>query len=199
MKILISGFKAFNNENINPSLIIANKLKEKYLNIEVVELNVEYDNDSIKLLNKINEIKPDIIMLLGQAGGRSKVCLEQFALNMQSATISDNKGKLISHKLINQSGDNAYKSTINLNKIINDLKDDKLVISYHAGTFICNEIYYNTLHYLNANNLNTPCVFIHIPFIKEQIINKNNVNYLELDESYLIIYNVLEHIKNTLI
>ena len=94
MKILISGFKAFNNESINPSLIIASKLKEKYLNIEVVELNVEYDNDSIKLLSKINEIKPDIIMLLGQAGGRSKVCLEQFALNMQSATISDNKGSV---------------------------------------------------------------------------------------------------------
>lgn len=132
MKILISGFKPFNQENINPSILIANKLKETHKDIEVIELNVEYNNDSNKLLNKIRQSNPNIIILLGQAGGRSKVCLEYFALNMQSASIKDNKGELILNRIINENGNEAYKSTIDLKQIVSDINEEQLVISYHA-------------------------------------------------------------------
>ena len=198
MKVLLSGFKAFNNENINPSLLIVNEIKNKYKDVEIVELNVEYNNDSLKLINKIKEINPDIILLIGQAGGRSKVCLEYFALNMQSATIADNTGVNLLHNLINTSGENAYYSTINLKDLVYKINDNNLTISYNAGTFVCNEIYYSALQYLNKNKLNTPCVFVHVPFIKQQVINKENVAFLELNESILIVEKVLNEIKNTL-
>ena len=199
MKILISGFKPFNQENINPSILIANKLKETHKDIEVIELNVEYNNDSNKLLNKIRQSNPNIIILLGQAGGRSKISLEYFALNMQSAPIKDNKGELILNRTINENGNEAYKSTIDLKQIVSDINEEQLAISYHAGTFICNEIYYNALKYIQDNNLNIPCVFIHIPYIKEQIVGKNNVLYLEFDESYKIIEKVLCEIKKSIV
>lgn len=196
MKILISGFKAFNNETINPSLLIAKELKNEYENIQLIELNVEYNNDSIKLVNKIKEINPDIIILLGQACGRRSVCLEQYALNVQSAQIEDNANIKILDKNISNDGDIAYTSTIDLKDVINNVNDTNLIISYHAGTFICNEIYYNALHYLKDNNLNTPCVFIHIPFIKEQIENKINVPYLDKQISKEIIIKVINYLIN---
>ena len=123
MKILNRGFKAFNNETINPSLLIAKELKNEYENIQLIELNVEYNNDSIKLVNKIKEINPDIIILLGQACGRRNVCLEQYALNVQSAQIEDNANIKILDKNISNDGDIAYTSTIDLKDVINNVKD----------------------------------------------------------------------------
>ena len=195
MRILISAFKPFNKETINPSLIIANEIASNYKElIQVLSLNVEYNNDSVLLIDKIKTYKPDYLFCLGQAGGRSKVSLEYFALNMQSAAIKDNIETYILHNEIIKDGKEAYKSNINLLDVINNVNNEHLAISYNAGTFICNEIYYNALKYIDDNNLNTKCVFIHIPFIEAQVENKPSVPYLNLKESTEIIHKVIKYV-----
>ena len=97
MKILLTGFKPFNNESINPALELIKTIENNYLDHEIykLELDVCYNSDSIKLIDNIKKINPDVVLSIGQAGGRKKVMLEYFALNMQSASISDNKNVLI--------------------------------------------------------------------------------------------------------
>ena len=194
MKVLISAFKPFNNEMINPSLEIANQIiNEKLFNdIKLVVLDVLYNKDSLVLLNCIKEYNPDVILLLGQAGGRSKVCVEQFALNLKSANIADNNGVLVNNEVISDSGNQAYKSTIDLSKLVESLNDNNLTISNHAGTFICNEIYYNALKYIDDSKANSKCVFIHIPFVLSQVENKGNIAYLDQNISKDIIVNIIK-------
>lgn len=195
MKILITGFKPFNNENINPSLLLLSELDKNFNNHEIhtLLLDVVYNKDSKKLLDKIGEINPDLILLLGQAGGRAWVSFEFCAINIKNASIPDNNGKILIHEPIKDKGPVAYQTNINVDKILN--LDDKLKVSYNCGTFICNEIYYSALDYIYTNNLNTKCAFIHIPYIYEQTLDKKpNTPFMDLSEMKKIIYKLIEKI-----
>ena len=195
MKILITGF---NNENINPSQLLLNEIDKNYQNhnIHILELDVIYNEDSLKLLSKIKEIEPDLILLIGQAGGRAWVSFEYCAINIQNASIPDNNGVLYTHNIIKENGPLAYNTNIDIEKIIK--LDEKLKISYNCGTFICNDIYYNALDYIYSNNLNTKCAFIHIPYVYEQTLDKKvNTPFMELNEVKQIIYKIINNIKNT--
>lgn len=196
MKILISAFKPFNNETINPSLLIADELINQFKKhqIKVLHLNVEYNNDSVKLIKEIQNFHPDYVICLGQAGGRSKVSLEYFALNMQSASIKDNNEVFISHNEIIPNGKEAYKSNIDLIDVVKHIDNEYLTISYNAGTFICNEIYYNALKYIDDNKLDTKCVFIHIPFIQSQINSRPNIPFLSYKDSLNIIIDIINYL-----
>jgi pyroglutamyl-peptidase len=195
MKILITGFKPFNNEKINPSLLLLSELDKNYNNHEIhtLILDVAYHCDSNKLLDKIKELNPDLILLLGQAGGRAWVSFEFCAINIKNASIPDNNGKMFIHEPIKERGPLAYQTNIDIDKIL--YLDDKLKVSYNCGTFICNEIYYSALDYIYTNKLNTKCTFIHLPYIYEQTINKKlNTPFMELSEMKKIIYKLIEKI-----
>ncbi len=194
MKILITGFKPFNKETVNPTEIIINMLKEKDSSINTLLLNVEYNSDANMLIKEIDKLKIDVLICLGQAGGRSKVTIENFALNMQSAQIPDNANISLKHHPINESGTLCYQTNVDLEKLINNINDENLSISYHAGTFICNEIYYRALEYINHNKLNIKCIFVHIPYIKEQVENKPNMPYLDIEKSLDIISKIKEEL-----
>lgn len=195
MKILITGFKPFNNETINPSLLLLSELDKNYNNNEIhtLILDVVYNKDSQKLLDKIKEINPDLILLIGQAGGRPWVSFEFCAINIKNASIPDNDGKILIHEQIKDDGPVAYQTNINIDKIL--YLDDKLKVSYNCGTFICNEIYYSALDYIYKNKLNTKCAFIHIPYIYEQTLDKKpNTPFMDLSEMKKIIYKLIEKI-----
>ena len=53
-------------------------------------------------------------------------------------------------------------------------------VSNTAGTFVCNHIMYALLYYIKKHNLNIRGGFIHVPYIREQIINKKSIPYMEL-------------------
>lgn len=196
MRILITGFKPFNNEKVNPSLLILNNLDKAYKNhdIHTLELDVLYNKDSKRLLEKIKEINPDLILLLGQAGGRPWVSFEYCAINIKNASIPDNNGVMLIHDTIKENGPLAYSTNIKVDKLLH--LDDKLKISYNCGTFICNEIYYSALDYIYSNKLNAKCAFIHIPYIYEQTIDKKpDTPYMELNEIEKILYKLIDNIK----
>ena len=93
-----------------------------------------------------------------------------------------------------KNGKEAYKSNIDLLDVVSSLKNERLTISYNAGTFICNEIYYNSLKYIYENNLNTKCVFIHIPFIETQVENRPNIPFVSLNDSINIITDIIKYV-----
>ena len=92
MKILITGFEPFNNNQINPSMLVLEKLKNKY---NACLLPVSYKNTPLILANKIDEIKPDLIILLGLADNRANISLELIGINYIGANIPDNDNLLI--------------------------------------------------------------------------------------------------------
>lgn len=193
MKILITGFKPFNNENINPSEEILKLYNNNKYEIDKQKLDVLYDSDA-RLVKKLLNNNYDLVILLGQAGGRSKISLEYFAVNMKNCDIPDNNNVYYHHTPINPNGEICYKTNIDLEKIVNTIKSDYLNISYHAGCFICNDLFYNSLEYIYNNNLKTKCVFTHFPYIKEQVSNKPNMPYMELNDILALLDRIIEAI-----
>ena len=196
MKILITGFKPFNNEKINPSAQLLSELDINFNNYEIntLLLDVLYQKDSERLLAKIKELKPDYVLMLGQAGGRNCISLEYCALNIRNASIPDNHGKLITHEKIKENGPLAYNTNIDIENLLQ--LDPNIKISYNCGTFICNDIYYNTLDLIYSNNLSIKCLFIHIPYIYEQVLDKNpNTPFMKLNEIKHIIYKLIDKLK----
>ena len=136
MKILITGFKPFNNEKINPSALLLSELDANFNNyeIETLLLDVLYQKDSECLLAKIKEINPDYVLMLGQAGGRNCISLEYCAINIRNASIPDNHGNLITHEKIKDNGPLAYNTNIDIENLIHI--DNNIKISYKCSTII---------------------------------------------------------------
>ena len=198
MKILVTGFNPFNNQKENPSLEVLNALDEHYNGHEIrkVNLDVMYHLDANKVIENIKEFNPDLVLLFGEAGGRRSISLEYDALNMESATIPDNKGELILHHEIIEGAPLAYKTNLDVLKISDKMKDYKFSISYHAGTYICNEIYFSALDYIYSNKLNTKCGFVHFPFLTSQTVDKYKGYFsMEKDEMVVTIYHLIDVIN----
>ena len=193
MKILITGFKPFNKDKINPTSMIIKEFND--LNIKTLELDVVYNLDAKKIIDAIKEYNPNLVLMMGLAGGRKKVMIEYFALNMQSAIISDNSDLIKNHNIIDKNAPLAYATNIDVVKLKEDVNDDNFDISYHAGTFVCNDVYFQVLDFIYKNNLNIKCGFIHVPYIKEQVLEKPIIPYLDYSVENKIILKIIDMLK----
>lgn len=193
MKILITGFKPFNKDKINPTSMIIKEFND--LNIKTLELDVVYNLDAKKIIETIKEYNPNLVLMMGLAGGRKKVMIEYFALNMQSASIPDNSELIKNHNIIDKNAPLAYATNIDVVKLKEDVNDDNFDISYHAGTFVCNDVYFQVLDFIYKNNLNIKCGFIHVPYIKEQVSEKPIIPYLDYSVENKIILKIIDMLK----
>jgi len=197
-KVLITGFEPFGGELINPSYAAIKNINKDHLECELYTLEVptEFYTSSKLVIENIQKIEPDIILLVGQAGGRKEISIERVAINLDDSSIPDNRGIKPIDNPISLFGENAYFSSLPIKKIVDELKNNYIPanISNSAGTYVCNHLMYSILHEIKDRNLDqVKAGFIHVPFIPEQIVNKQNLFALDLD----IITKVLEIIIQT--
>lgn len=184
MKALITGFDPFGGESINPSYEIVKALPDTIEGCDIIkkELPTAY-YDSISLLEKfIKEEQPDMVICIGQAGGEFTMRIERVAINLNEARIKDNAGNQPTDESIVKEGETAYFATLPTKAIVKEMKDHNIpaILSYSAGTFVCNHIFYGLMHVIHESSLNIRGGFIHVPFIPEQVIDKRNTPFMEL-------------------
>ena len=171
MKILLTGFDAFNGEKINPSSLILEKLDDNIDGHEIEKLMLPTSFYKVKDLieEKVLAFKPDIIISLGQAGGRSEITVERVAINIADASISDNDGKKPIDEKIRLDGENAYFSSLPIKAIVENLRENEIPasVSNSAGTYVCNFVMYNDL-YLAEKYKDMAAGFIHVPYFPAQ-------------------------------
>ena len=116
----------------------------------------------------------DIIICVGQAGGRSGLTFEKIAINCQNASVPDNDGNQPHDEPVIEQGPAAYFSTLPLSQMIAACKKAgfKAEFSYHAGTYVCNDTMYRLLHLLDSGASKARGGFIHVPFVPEQVHDK---------------------------
>ena len=186
MKVLVTGFEPFGQEKINPALEAVKKMKDKIDGAELIKLEVPtVFNKSIEVLEKaIENHKPDIVICVGQAGGRSNLTIERVAVNVDDARIPDNDGNQPIDKKVFEDGENAYFSSLPIKAIVNELIKEKIPaeISNTAGTYVCNHLMYGLLYLIDKKYKNTKGGFVHVPFIQEQVLDKKNAPSMFLDE-----------------
>lgn len=186
-KVMLTGFMPFGGETVNPSYEAIKKLDLSHMNVELMKLEVptDYRNSTSLVLHHIEQFKPDIIMMIGQAGGRKEISVERIAINIDDSISPDNLGEIRIDQAIDSHGKIAYFSTLPIRKIVAQIKASGIPtgISNTAGTYICNHLMYDVLKELDSKKLSAvKAGFIHVPYIKEQVIDKNNLFALELDD-----------------
>lgn len=184
-RVLLTGFDAFNNEKINPSIMAVNELNIKNfpaLEFKKVELPTIFKVASAKLIQVLQEFDPQLIICVGQGGGRSCISLERVAINIDDATIKDNQGNCPVDQEIVIDGPAAYFSNLPLKKIIKALNEENIPgeISNTAGTYVCNHVMYTALHYLYQKNRGIKGGFVHIPFLPQQVLAKPKIPAMSL-------------------
>jgi pyroglutamyl-peptidase len=170
-KVLLTGFEPFGGASFNPSGAVVQEIAEHGIDgIEIVTaiLPVEFKRASEKLINLISAHKPSVIISLGQAEGRDFIGLEQVAINLADGRIADNVGVKLVNQPINVSAADGYFSTLPIRAIVDAISalGISAKVSYSAGTFICNEIFFTAQSFLQGSTVISG--FIHLPLATNQ-------------------------------
>lgn len=184
-KILLTGFEPFGGESINPSWEAVSQLDGYiYGDFQVVsrQLPCTFSGSCVLLQQFIEEVQPEIILCVGQAGGRSEISLERVAINLIDARIPDNLGlQPLGGKVIDDAPD-GYLCNLPLKALSSKIRSAGIPanISYSAGTFVCNQVFFFTLDYIAHINPAMKGGFIHIPYLPQQVACLN-VNQPSMD------------------
>lgn len=177
-KLLITGFDPFGGEKINPAWEAVKLLPDIIGEYELIKLEIPtvFGVAAEKIIAKAEEIHPDVIISVGQAGGRAAVTPEMVGINLRFASIPDNAGLLPQDIPIAENGPAAYFSTLPVREIAKAISDCGIAgaVSYSAGTFVCNDVLYTLLRHFDGTG--TRVGFIHVPFLPEQTKDKPSLS-----------------------
>ena len=169
-KLLITGFEPFGGESINPSWEIVKALPDVVGDYELTKLciPVVFGGAAKLVLERAAETQPDVILSIGQAGGRSAITPEMLAINLRHASIPDNMGNKPSDEPIIVGGETAYFSTLPVRRIAEAISASGITsqVSYTMGTYVCNDLTYILLSHFRDSS--TQVGFIHVPYCTEQ-------------------------------
>ncbi|MEH7418821.1 pyroglutamyl-peptidase I [Neobacillus drentensis] len=174
-KILVTGFEPFGGEPVNPALEAVKLLNGKEITgYEVVtrEIPTVFGKAIFSLIESIDEINPDMVICVGQAGGRSTITPERVAINVDDARITDNENNQPIDAEIIPGGPAAYFSKLPVKAMVKLMNENGIPasVSNTAGTFVCNHLFYGLMNVLDTSDKDIRGGFIHIPFLPEQII-----------------------------
>ena len=186
MKILVTGFDPFGGETVNPALEAVKSLPSEIHGAEVhwVVIPTVFYQSAEVLEAEIVRHQPDVVLCIGQAGGRASLTPERVAINQDDARIPDNQGNQPIDTPIRLDGQAAYFSTLPIKAMVQAIKEDGLpaTVSNTAGTFVCNHLMYQALYLADKKFPHMRAGFMHIPYMTEQVINKPNTASMNLTD-----------------
>ena len=169
--LLLTYFGPFPGVPVNPTVALAEgavralNTARPDLNVITRELPVSYDGSSTALRAALKDVQPDALISLGVAVGRDVVSLEQVAINLDSAGIEDNDGDRRCDEPIVPDGREAYFSSLPVRASFERLRaaGEPVEISYTAGTYVCNHVFYEGQRISRDLGLSIPAGFVHVP------------------------------------
>lgn len=175
LTVLLTGFDAFGGATVNSSGLAVQALHTRLIAghcIVASLLPTTFEVSLAELMRLLHLHKPDLVICVGQAGGRSAISIERVAINLQDASMADNAGVQPLDCPVVPGGPAAYFSTLPVKAMLHALTACAIPaeISHSAGTFVCNHVFYALMH-AQALLKETSRVrggFIHVPWLPEQ-------------------------------
>lgn len=169
-KLLITGFDPFGGALINPSWEAVKLLPETVGEWALTKLQIPtvFGRAAEAVLTAAEALRPDVILSVGQAGGRRAITPEVIGINLREASIPDNAGSRPVNTPVIEGGPDAYFATVPVRQMVTAITDAGLsgALSYSAGAFVCNDVLYTMLHHCRGTA--TRVGFIHVPYLPEQ-------------------------------
>lgn len=169
-KLLITGFDPFGGAAVNPSWEAVKLLPDEIGEYVLCKLEIPtvFGLGAETVLKKAKKIDPDVILCVGQAGGRAAVTPERIGVNIRDAKIADNAGNQPVDQFVAEDGPAAYFSTVPVMEMAAAIRAAGLPgqASNSAGAFVCNDTLYSLLHHYAGTRVKVG--FIHVPWLPEQ-------------------------------
>lgn len=169
-RLLITGFDPFGGEKINPAWEAVRLLPEMIGDYMLCKLEIPtvFGLAAQRVMEKAEEVKPQMILCVGQAGGRSAVTPERIGVNIRDARIPDNAGNQPRGNFCVPEGPAAYFATVPVMAMEEAIRSAGLpaTVSNSAGAFVCNDVLYTLLHRYAGTDVKVG--FIHVPYLPEQ-------------------------------
>jgi len=189
-KVLLTGFEPFGKATLNPSGEIVKQISGD--NIVTAILPVAYAQSAERLLALIAEHKPDVVICLGQAEGRTHISPERIAINLDDARLADNEGVIRNDVPIVAGGPVAYESTLPIKEIVKAINDAGVpaAVSLSAGAFLCNHVFYVAQNKFAGTHVRSG--FVHVPLMDSQAPEFPGLPTMPLDQMVIAVRAMLE-------
>ena len=175
MKILITAFDPFGGEEVNPALEAVRALPGEIAGARLVkgELPTVFGRSREVLAALVERERPDLVIAVGQAGGRAQVSLERVAINIDDARIPDNEGNQPVDEPVEPGGPPALFATLPIKAMVEAIRAAGIPagVTNSAGTFVCNHLMYGLLFLLQEEYPGVRGGFIHVPYIPAQVLD----------------------------
>lgn len=168
MRVLLTCFEPFGDRPLNSSGVVVERLQRQAsgVDLHMATLPVSFARAWPTLRTGAEEVRPDAVVLLGQAARRTRIEVEQVAVNVADTTTPDNDGARPTGEPVLGDGPAAHLSTVSVHRAVEQIRaaGAPAGVSRSAGSYVCNHVYYLALHHLGPR----PVVFVHLPLLPEQ-------------------------------
>jgi len=155
-QIIVTGFEPFGGAERNASWEAVKELT----GVRTVLLPVSFHR-ACGMIRKIAAGGADAILCVGEAGGREKISIERIAVNLMDARIPDNDGYRPKDEPVCPGKPEARFSTLPVRQMQEAVPDAEL--SYTAGTYVCNAVFYTLMDEIHERGNVTRGGFVHVP------------------------------------
>ncbi len=201
MKILVTGFDPFGGEPVNPAIETVKRLPDVIAGAEIIKLEIPtVCHKSLRVIDEaVSRHDPDVVLSVGQAGGRTDITVERVGINVDDCRIPDNEGNQIIDEPIYPEGPDAYFVTVPIKAMVQKIQSRSIPasVSNTAGTFVCNHVTYGVCHLLATKYPGKRSGFIHIPYLPQQTLDKKNMPSMSQDMMVEAIAAAIEAIVET--
>jgi len=178
--ILVTGFEPFGGETVNASWEAAQRLDGWRCGDAVVvarRLPCVYDACVAEFIEAFESLRPEAVLMTGQAASRAVVSVERIARNVSSRSAPDNRGVLRADEA---NGPTRLEATAAAGDIARAIRAAGLSarVSTNAGDYVCNHLFYGALRHVLNRAPATPAVFVHLPATPEQSPRRANARRL---------------------
>ena len=168
-KVLITAFEPFDVWSANSSWLTLVELTKELPDTMDITTRL-YPVDFAQVQQRLEadlETEFDIALHLGQASGATEFRLESIALNTAAENSTGPFRKLV------DDGPTAIESGLPMDRFAATLQSAGIPasLSFHAGTYLCNAIFYLSSYIATRNSMRTQCGFIHLPLTPTQTAN----------------------------
>ena len=194
--VLLTAFGPFGGEKINPAEEAARRVKSE--NVTVLILPVEYKTAASLTVEAIDRLKPEIVISVGQAGGRTGITPERVGVNLRNASCADNAGVVCENEPIVPGGEERLLSSFDPDGIAEALTvaGFSAYVSDGAGTYVCNDVMYSVLYRLRGTAMKAG--FIHVPFCTEQAAGHPGAFSMSVEDMARALDIAIETVRKTM-
>ena len=169
--VLVTGFEPFDIYEVNPSELVAEALNGTVIhNATIVSLILPVDfNESVAMVTQaIDVYKPVLVISLGLSPRATGIEVEQCAWNIKR--YQKENGHWSFPQRLDPTSPLVFFSSLPVRTIVNELHTATISghMSFFAGTYVCNAVFFGELHYSETHHLSTTVGFLHVPLLDSQ-------------------------------